>query len=399
MVENQYDVIIAGSGPAGSTASTLLAQRGHRVLMIDRDQHPRFHIGESLLPMGEPVLKRLGIKWPENEFLPKNGAEFIDEKTAKKIRFPLASEYQPHQVERAKFDLMMLENAQSKGVEVHQGEAIKGIEIAETVVSVSTSNSKYKARYLIDASGRSAIMGRRLKSIKRLNNLGRFALYAHYKNAKSVSAKALQASGDIKVLIVDIGWIWIIPLVNNRLSIGLVVKHSAETNDKTDALFARYIKASPILTDLLNKAEQENPVHAEAEFSYSNKTRFGERFACCGDASGFLDPVFSSGVFMAITSAERVADTLSLALTQDREADPLLQAKNDSEYLTGFNSMLLFVERFYNHDLVGRLLFESQRNHDVKANIMGLLAGDLWSGDNQFQNNLLLSRMSQNLVV
>ena len=399
MVAEHYDVIVAGSGPAGSTASTLLAQQGHRVLMLERDQHPRFHIGESLLPMGEPILKRLGINWNTGEYLPKNGAEFIDEASAQKIRFPLASEHQPHQVERAKFDLMMLENAQTKGVQVHQGEAIKNIEITKTQVSVGSSKSNYTARYLIDASGRSAIMGRRLKSIKRLNNLGRFALYAHYQNAKSHSARALQESGDIKVLIVDIGWIWIIPLVNHRLSIGLVVKHSAKTNEKTETLFARYVQASPILMSLLDEAEQENPIHAEAEFSYSNNTRFGERFACCGDASGFLDPVFSSGVFMAITSAQRIADTLSHALSQNQEADPVLQAQNDREYLTGFNSMLLFVERFYNHDLVGRLLFESQRNHVVKADIMGLLAGDLWSGNNQFQDNLLLSRKSHNRVV
>ena len=398
MADNQYDVIIAGSGPAGSTASTLLAQQGHRVLMIERDQHPRFHIGESLLPLGEPILKRLGINCNCADFLPKNGAEFIDEKSGKKIRFALASDHQPHQVERAKFDLMMLENAQRHGVIVHQGEAVKNIEIAGTEVTVGSDKSIYKARYLIDASGRSAIMGRRFKSITRLKNLGRFALFAHYKNALSKHAKLLYESGDIQVLIVDIGWIWIIPLVGNRLSIGLVVNHSVELKDNVPTLFDQYVKASPILTQLLNAATQERPVHAEADFSYCNNTRFGQRFVCCGDAAGFLDPVFSSGVFMAITSAQRAADTISLALTENREADPDLQVKNDAEYLVGFNSMLLFVERFYNYDLVGRLLFESQRNHVVKQNIMGLLAGDLWSGENQFQNNLLFGRHGHNVV-
>lgn len=282
---------------------------------------------------------------------------------------------------------------------MHQGESVKDIEISTNGVTIGSSKSIYKARYLVDASGRSAIMGRRLRSIRRIKNLGRFALYAHYKNAVSGSAKSLYDSGDIQVLIVDTGWLWIIPLVGNRFSIGLVVNHTVELKDKAPALFDQHLKASPILTELLEGAIQERPVHAEADFSYFNNTRFGERFVCCGDASGFLDPVFSSGVFMAITSAQRAGDTISLALTQNREADPQLQAENDNEYQLGFNSMLLFIERFYNHDLVGRLLFESQRNHVVKNNIMGLLAGDLWSGNNQFQNNLILGRQSQKSVV
>ena len=399
MAKTCFDVIVIGAGPAGSTASTLLAQQGHDVLMIDRAQHPRFHIGESLLPMGEPVLKRLGINWDQAQFLPKNGAEFIDEKTNKNIRFPLASIHQPHQVERSEFDLMMLENAQHKGVLVHQGESVKQIDIDKTAVTLSTSQSNYSARYLIDASGRSVIMGRKLQSISRINSLGQYALYAHYKQAVSESAKRLYESGDIKILIIDIGWIWIIPLAGNRLSIGLVVKHSKQPTDKGTALFEKYLSESSVITQLIESAKRENQVHAEADFSYSNNQRYGERFACCGDASGFLDPIFSSGVFMAITSAMRVADTLDIGIKENREADADLQAKSDADYLIGFNSMLLFIERFYNHDLVGRLLFESERNHSVKNNIMGLLAGDLWTGDNQFQNNLLISRQSQKLML
>lgn len=398
MSENTYDVIVVGAGPAGATAATLLAQQGHHVLMIDRDQHPRFHIGESLLPMGEPIFQRLGIQWDKDQYLPKGGAEFIDEASGQSASFLLASNYQPHQVERAKLDLMMVENAAENGVILHQNEAVQSVDIDEDTVRVTTRKARYSARFLIDASGRSAIMGRKCHSIERISGLGRFALYTHYKNANSTAANALFQTGNIKILMVDIGWIWIIPLMGQRLSVGLVVKETADTSEKGDALFNQYLTKSAILTDLIQGAEQENPVQAEADFSFSNRQRYGTRFACCGDAAGFLDPVFSSGVFIALNSAERVADRLDDALKNSSEADPLLHKSDDKDYLLGFNSMLLFVERFYSYDLVHHLLFEANSNHSVKEDIIGLLGGNLWTEDNQFQQMLLNSRQKKKSV-
>lgn len=395
MSVEQYDVIVAGSGPAGSTAATLLAQQGHHVLMVDRDQHPRFHIGESFLPMGEPVFQRLGIHWDKVEYLPKNGAEFVNEQTGNHARFPLAGDHQPHQVERSKFDLMMARNAEKNGVLFRQNETIEGVDFHDKCVLVKSDKAVYQARYFIDATGRNALMGQKHKSVERIHNLGRFSVYTHFKNAVSKPAQAMYESGDIKILIVDIGWLWIIPLVGNRLSIGLVVHDSARPDKKGDALFDCYLKNSTLLPKLLEGAEQEAPVTIEADFSFSNKKRFGSRYACCGDAAGFLDPVFSSGVFMAVTSAERVADRLSQALLEKQEAEPDIHAENDEDYLLGFNSMLLFVERFYNHDLVGKLLFEADRSDAIKRDIMGLLGGNLWAKNNGFQKKLLASRQSE----
>ena len=398
MSENHYDVIVIGSGPAGATAATLLAQQKHQVLMIERDQHPRFHIGESLLPLGEPIFQRLGIQWDKKHYLPKGGAEFIDEASGQSAVFTLASDYQPYQVERARFDLMMAENAQHQGVTLHQNEAVKAINIENHHVQVTTRKAHYSARYLVDASGRSALMGRKNGSIKRISNLGRFALYRHYRNVSSPSARALFKTGNIKILMVDIGWIWIIPLINHRLSVGLVVQETANVERKGENLFNQYVQNSPILTHLLKGAETEQAVQAEADFSFSNHQRFGTRFACCGDAAGFLDPVFSSGVFIALSSAERIADRVSEALKTGTEADPLLHQQGDQDYLLGFNSMLLFVERFYRYDLVHHLLFEASQNHSIKDDIIGLLGGDLWTPDNQFQQMLLKSRQSKKAV-
>lgn len=392
-----HDVIVAGSGPAGSTVAALLAQQRYNVLMIERDRHPRFHIGESLLPLGEPVFQRLGIRWDSKEYLPKGGAEFIDEKTGQFATFPLAGQHQPYQVERDKFDLMMVENATRLGVHLHQSESVKTVNCSEPGVQVKTDKAEYSARYFIDATGRSALMGRLHASIRRFENLGRYAFYTHYRNALSDTAQALYATGYVKVLMLDIGWLWIIPLVNNRLSVGLIVQKDPGPARRKPELFDEYLKASPILTALLKGARQEAPVRAEADFSFTNTRRYGLRFACCGDSSGFLDPVFSSGVFLAVTSAERVADRLHPALQRGTEADNALHAEDDKAYLFGFNSMHLFVERFYHNDIVHHLFFEAARSEDVRNDIMGLLSGDLWTENNRFQKKLLAGRQSKKL--
>lgn len=395
MAAPDYDVIVAGSGPAGSTAATLLAQQHHKVLIIERGRHPRFHIGESMLPLSTPVFDRLGIQWDRKEYLHKNGAEFIDENSGKQVRFCLNGQYQPYQVERARFDHMMVDNAVRHGARLQQEESVTAVAIDTDSVQVTTGLGQYKTRYLIDATGRGTFMGRKQAGIERIENLGRFALYTHYRNADSAAARAMYLSGDIKVLMVDIGWIWIIPLIDSRLSIGLVVQQPIDKSQRGAALYEQYKDASPILTELLAGAEQETEVRAEADFSFTNTRRHGQRYACCGDAAGFLDPIFSSGVFLAVTSAEKVADRLHLALAACTESDPALHAGDDEYYTLGFRSMQLFVERYYQYNMVHHLFFEADRNEDIKNDIAALLSGDLWRGDNEFQRMLLKGRQNR----
>jgi flavin-dependent dehydrogenase len=395
MAVTEYDVIVAGSGPAGSTAATLLAQQEHKVLIIERDKHPRFHIGESMLPMSMPVFDRLGIQWDQNKYLHKNGAQFIDENSGKQVRFCLNEQHQPYQVERAPFDHMMVNNAVHCGARLQQQESVKGVDIDTDGIQVTTDRGQYKTRYFIDATGRSTFMGRKKAGIKRIENLGRFALYTHYRNADSAAAHAMYVSGDIKVLMVDIGWIWIIPLIDNRLSIGLVVQQAIDKSRRGAALYEKYKKASAVLTELLAGAEQETEIRAEADFSFINSQRHGQRYACCGDAAGFLDPIFSSGVFLAVTSAEKVADRLHPALVAGTEDDPVLHAADDDHYNLAFRSMQLFVERYYQYDMVNHLFFEADRSETIKNDIAALISGDLWNGNNEFQRMLLEGRQNR----
>jgi flavin-dependent dehydrogenase len=395
MAAAEYDVIVAGSGPAGSTAATLLAQQNHKVLIIERCSHPRFHIGESMLPLSTPVFDRLGIKWDRKKYLHKNGAEFIDEHSGQQVRFCLNGQYQPYQVERARFDHMLVENAIRHGVRLQQQESVSAVAIDADGVQVTTDLGQYGARYLIDATGRSTFMGRKHAGIERIENLGRFALYTHYRNMSTAAARDMYASGDIKVLMVDIGWIWIIPLIDNRISIGLVVQQPVDKSRRGAVLYEQYKNASPFLTELLAGAEQETAVQAEADFSFTNTRRHGQRYACCGDAAGFLDPIFSSGVFLAVTGAERVADRLHPALAAGTEGDPALHAGDDDEYTLGFRSMQLFVERYYQYGMVHHLFFEADRNETIKNDIAALLSGDLWRGNNDFQRMLLEGRQNR----
>lgn len=393
-----YDVIVVGGGPAGSTAATLLAQQGHAVLLLERDRHPRFHIGESMLPFSEPVIERLGIDWSEgNQF--KRGAVFMDETTGQRMFFPLSAQRKAYQIERAPFDQKLFENAAKHGVTTRQQENVLEVNCQADRMEVVSDQGRYRGRYLIDATGRNALMGRQHRSIQRIDNLGKFAVYTHYQNIPaSAAADELFETGCVYVPVVDIGWIWVIPLSGRRLSVGLVVQKQRPKDCDVEVLLQRYLDASPLLQKILHGAEQCAPVRVEADFSYTNQARYGLRYACCGDAAGFLDPVFSSGVFLAFTSAARVADRVHRGLVEGREADPDLHTEDDEAYALGFNTMRLFVERFYQSNIVQNLFFEADRNPELKSQIANLLAGDLWGANNDLQKRLLAGRKNSQVA-
>jgi flavin-dependent dehydrogenase len=341
-------------------------------------------------------MQRLGIDWDVGN-QKKSGAEFIDEASGKTIYFLFDGEFSTYQVERAVFDQKLFINAEKHGVETHQQELVKSVDLAADQVIITSNKQRYLGQYFIDASGRSALMGRKQATIQRVKNFGRFALYQYFQLPANSLSKALFSTGNIKVLLADVGWIWVIPLTGQRLSLGLVVKKDRPEGLNNHQLFNHSIQASPYLTELLADAKILGDIQAEADFSYLNQCRYGSRYACCGDAGGFLDPIFSSGFFFAVKTAELVADRLHWGFSNGLEADPELHAQDNQVYDIGFQTIYQLIQRFYQSDLINNLVFEADRHPRIKKEITAILAGDLWQPDNKFQQGLLRGRRRQAL--
>jgi flavin-dependent dehydrogenase len=385
------EVAIIGGGPAGSTIANLLAQAGHDVLVLEKETFPRFHIGESLLPIDLPIFARLGVSLPSARFLRKDGAEFIDERMGRAATFQFAEALDgtprsAYQVERALFDEVLLRQAAARGAEVREGVEVASLAIDDEAAHLETSAGPVRARYVVDATGQDALLARANRAVEPLKHFGRVAVFRHYDGLAAPVAAELAATGNIKVLLVPDGWMWLIPLAGARLSVGVVSRHSL---NGPEALL-RAEADSPLIQRLVAGATC-TPARIIRNFSFRNGAPFGRRYACAGDAACFLDPVFSSGVSLAMMGGESIADRLSPALREGREADPALMAAHAERMTIGYRSFATLIHRFYHARLVENLFFPSPETAPLRPGITSLLGGDLWRQDNPFQQMILRS--------
>ncbi|MDX2089603.1 MAG: NAD(P)/FAD-dependent oxidoreductase [Kofleriaceae bacterium] len=389
------DVIVVGGGPAGSTAANLLAQAGHSVLVIERETFPRFHIGESLLPCDLEVFRRLGVDPAGAGYLYKAGAEFIDERIGGHTKF-LFAEALPgtpdhaFQVERSRFDHWLLQRAQEVGATVRQGLRVQRIEPAADGVTVHTDGEVFNARYVIDATGQDAIVGRGQKSTDQIVEFGLAATFSHFEQLDPAIDRELceTAQGNIKVLFVDDGWCWAIPLGGRKISIGLVSRRKGITSSWLGEVIAQ----SKFLSRVTQGAVQPRKPGLIASFSFHNRKQHGARWACTGDAACFLDPVFSSGVSLGMVGAAHLVDDLLPALRAGTEARPALMDSHAAHLGHAYNVFATLVHSFYHSGLLHGLFFAPEPDHVLRQGLTSVLAGDVWRSDNVFQDKLMKSK-------
>ncbi|MDF3065746.1 MAG: hydroxylase [Polyangiaceae bacterium] len=379
----KYDAIVIGGGPSGSTVATRLAQRGRNVLLLEKERFPRFHIGESLLPCSMPLIEQLGAM-PAMEahgFLVKYAAEFVtgDGTMTRRYAFAdglIAGAPSAFEVDRAEFDHLLLKNAARLGVEVREQTAVTRFEITPdgaTVVArdAQGKESELSAHLLIDATGQSSFMAGKLGMREMDQSLKNFAVFSHFEGATRHEGKQ---EGDISVVLVPGGWWWVIPLADGRTSVGQVGPRTLLGGRKPDeAYFHEQIAATPYLAKRLERATRVAQVRTISDYSYVSKKLAGDRFVLVGDAGAFIDPVFSTGVYLGMVGAFKAAEAVDAALTAQRFSRREFAAY-EAWVLKQVEAYKKFVRGFYRPEFV-ELLMAPSDFLDLRAAITSLLAG------------------------
>jgi flavin-dependent dehydrogenase len=386
--DSEADVIVIGGGPAGSTAAALLAEAGHRVVLLEKSHHPRFHIGESLLPASLPLLERLGVASQiEAIGMPKHGAEFFSPLYRRWQRFDFAdcwnkSLYRAYEVRRSTFDAILLQRAGSLGAQVVEGCRAREIEfLGEDGVAVHSQQEDgarqcWRARYLIDASGRDTVLGTLLGTKRRNRHHNSSAMYAHFRDAWR--SEDPHCAGDISVFWFDHGWFWFIPLADGVTSVGAVVwPHYMKSRAiPLQEFFLQTIALSPPLAKRLEAATLVTDVEATGNYSYTCRRACGDRFLLVGDAYAFIDPVFSSGVMFAMNSGLAAAEAIDEALRLPARRRQALR-RFERRTRRGPRVFSWFIYRMSRPAMQG--LFMGPRNLlRMKEAMLSLLAGDIF---------------------
>jgi len=357
-----YDVAIIGGGPAGSTAATLLSRAGRRVVLIEREKFPRFHIGESLLPFSTQAFDRLGVREKlDRTFMPKHGGEIMAACGTKGVKFYFKDGFRStrdraYQVTRSEFDKLLLDHSRENGAEVRQETEVTKIDFERDRVRLQISShssatptlqspTPLEARYLLDCSGRQTVLGNFFKLKKTYDHLQKFSVFAHYENVDRPAG----IDGTLIRMVRGIDrWFWLIPLTPTRMSIGVVMDTATFRAMKLapEATLEKCLDEQPLIQREMANAKRVSQVYSAGDYSYRNAKVFGDRWLLAGDAAGFIDPVFSSGVFLAIMSAEKAADSLNEIL-RDESTKPRLFREYSKRVNRVMDMYLKFVSSWY----------------------------------------------------
>ncbi len=381
------DILVIGGGPAGATIAPLLTERGYRVVVLEKAHHPRFHIGESLLPANLPLFERLGVAEAVRGLgMEKWAAEFVSPWHAHTQTFAFGEAWDKslpmaYQVPRAAFDEVLIRNAQAKGATVHEGWKATGVEFLPEAVRVTAQDesgqtAQWHARFVVDASGRDTLLANQLGIKTRNTRHNSTAVFGHFRGAERNPG---QAEGNISIFWFEHGWFWFIPLKDGITSVGMVTwpyHLKTRRGRPLEEFLQENIALCPPLAARMAQAELIQPAEATGNYSYGARQTHGDRFILLGDAFAFIDPVFSSGVLLAMQSAVFGAEAIDTALRQPEKTAQAM-AEFDRELRRGPKEFSWFIYRVTHPTM--RDLFMGPRNiFRVREALLSLLAGDIY---------------------
>ncbi len=383
------DVIVIGGGPAGSTASTLLAQHGCKVMLFERERFPRFHIGESLIPETYWVLRRLNMldKMKKSHFIKKFSVQFVNANGKLSAPFYF-HDNKPHecsqtwQVARSEFDLMMLRNAEEHGVEVHEATRVLEVlfdgarAIGVRIQKEDGTVEEIHAKVVVDASGQSAMLQSRFKLRLWDPVLNKGAVWTYWEGAYRDTGKDEGATLVIQTPNKQ-GWFWYIPLHNDVMSVGVVAPfdYLFKGRGSHEQIYTEEVAACPAVTERLSKAKRVTGYFATKDYSYRAKQCAGDGWVLVGDAFGFLDPLYSSGVLLALKSGELAADAIAEGIKKNDLSAAQLGKWGDM-FNKGVDRMRRLVCEYYDGFSFGK--FVKNFPH-LKNTVTDLLIGDLFT--------------------
>ncbi|GAP63266.1 hypothetical protein ARMA_1689 [Ardenticatena maritima] len=390
-----YDVVVIGGGPAGAATATFLAQQGVRTLILEKARFPRFSVGESLMPETYWPLKRLGVleAMQKSPFPKKYSVQFVtaEGREARPFYFYETNEHessQTWQVLRETFDEMLLDNARAHGVDVCEETIVRDVLFEDgravgvrAVQRLGETETEFEvsARVVVDASGKTAFLGRKLGIIERDPGLNKMAIFAYYENG--IRDEGIDA-GVTRVVYVreHQGWFWYIPLPDNTVSVGVVAApdflyEGRERNP--EAILNAEIALSPFIKKRLAPAKRISDVYAISDFSYRARQCAGDGWVLVGDAFGFLDPIYASGLFLALTSAEMAADTIVEALNADDTSRSRLE-RFGPRLVHGIEAMRKLIYAFYTPNF--RFADFVRKHPEHRMHLIDLLIGRIYEG-------------------